>query len=129
MGETEQAPAEEGSFRRQQDAEGVRYETIEKPAATGVAYVDTPKAKYRRDKEMEAGKKRVAEAAELNAKRPPVIKSEAERRAEGYNTSVFRPNSLHADRTIKFNGVPVSQGLGALMRRVGSAKQEPVSNG
>lgn len=113
---------EAGTVRLVPTSEGIRFETIVKePTPPGQAYVETAKAKSRRELELEAGQKRVADAAREQANRPPRIISDAEKRATGQNTAVFRPNMIHADRVIGHNGAPVSQQLGALMRRVGSA--------
>lgn len=106
---------------------GVRFERTAEPEPTGQAYVQPQRAKTTRELEMEAGARRVAVNAEQVKNRPPRIISDKERQAEGFNTAVFRPNSLHADRVIGNNGSAVSQHLGAMMRKVGSAK--PVASG
>jgi len=113
----------DGTMSLVQTPEGMRFEPIVKPEPTGQAYVEPEKAKTRRDLEMEAGRKRVAEATELVKNRPPRIVSDAEKRAQGTNTPIFRPNTVHADRVVQHNGAPVSQAVGAVMRRVGAAKE------
>jgi hypothetical protein len=117
--------SEPGTDRLVQTAEGIRFEHIEQPAPTGQAYVEPARAKTRREQELEAGRLRVAQVAKEQALRPPRIKSEKELMAEGHNVPVFRPNMLQADRVISHNGAPVSQQLGALMRRVGSKVSAP----
>lgn len=104
---------------------GVRFERAAEPAPSGQAYVEQPRARSTREMEIEAGKRRVAIAAEQVKNRPPRVISDRERQAQGYNTSVFRPNQLHADRVIGHNGAAVSQQLGALMRKVGAAAPPP----
>ena len=115
MSELEQ----EGTRKIVQDAAGVHFEDVPQKEQTGTAYIEPEKAKTRRDLELELGKKRVAAAAELIKNRPPRIISEAERKAQGSNTPIFRPNSLYNDRVTGVNGNPVSQHVGALMRKVG----------
>ena len=116
----------EGAFRAVQDAEGVHFEKRPDPVKTGTAYVEPEKAKTRRELELQAGRRRIAEAAEEMKHRPPRVISEAEARAQPTNTPIFRPNSLYADRVASTNGMPVNQALGALMRRVGT-KAAPIS--
>ncbi len=111
--------SDEGAFEAIVTPTSVDYVKKPEPEKTGQAYVETPRAKTTRELEMEAGKRRVEEAQRLNATRPPRIIGEAERRAQGYNVEVFRPNMVHADRVTSVNGSPVSQQLGALMRKVG----------
>ena len=107
----------EGTTKLIQTPEGIRFEKIEQPEATGHAYVATERATTKRDQEIEAGRKRVAEAAALAASRPPRDRSEAEIRAEGQNVPVIRPNMPSLDR--------LNTGLGPLMRRVGAKVQAP----
>ena len=57
----------EGTTKLIQTPEGIRFEKIEQPEATGHAYVATERATTKRDQEIEAGRKRVAEAAALAA--------------------------------------------------------------
>jgi len=119
MSEATPQSSEAGTIRRIQTQDGVSFEKIPETAPTGQAYVEPEKAKTRRELELETGRKHVAAAAELIKNRPPRIISEAERRAQPSNVPVFRPNSLHSDRVASQNGQPVSQQLGALMRKVG----------
>jgi hypothetical protein len=101
-----------GAFKVVQDAQGVRYEkqpeVLVDPSRH--AYVEPPAAKSRRELEMEAGKRRVAEITKQLANHPPVKRSEAELRAQGTSTPVFRPNGMGLDR--------LQSGLGPLMRKV-----------
>jgi hypothetical protein len=117
MSEEAKQSEEAGTFRRVITDEGVKFEEIHKPPATGVAYVEPEKAKTRRDLELEAGKRRVAENAELIKNRPPRIISEAEKRAQGSSVPVFRPNQAWADRAIVNN--QRSTVMPELLRRVG----------
>jgi hypothetical protein len=112
--------SDEGAFAVLQTPHSVEYVKKPEPEKTGQAFVEPQRSKTTRELEMEAGRKRVEEQARLNANRPPRIISEAERRAQGYNVEVFRPNSVYADRTTRVDGAQVNQQLGALMRRVGS---------
>jgi hypothetical protein len=112
--------SDEGAFEALQTLTSIEYVKKPEPPPTGQAYVATARAMTTRELEMEAGKKRVAQAQRDIANRPPRIISEAERRAQGFNVEVFRPNTVYADRTTSVNGMPVNQQLGALMRRVGS---------
>lgn len=121
--------AEEGAFRRVITPNGVGFKKIDQPAATGQAYVETERAKTKRELEMEIGAKRVAQVAEQNKNRPPRQISEAERRAQPTNTPVFRPNSVYADRINRQSGQPVDQALGAMMRRVGGNVPKPEAVG
>jgi hypothetical protein len=116
---------EQGTVTMTQTPEGIRFEKAPAPAPTGQAYVETARAKTTRELELEAGRKRVADAAALAASRKPIVKSDAELRAEGYNVAVFRHNMLHADRVTGNNGSPVSQQLGALLRKVGTKVKAP----
>ncbi len=98
---------------------GVKFEPTEVLKPSGVAYVETAKAKTKRDLEMEAGAARVARAAEEQARRPPRIISEAERRAEGTNVPLLRPG-IALDR--------MQTGLGPLiMRKLGEKPPEITS--
>lgn len=109
---------------------GVRFEPAavqEKPP--GLAVVQSARARTTREQELAAGAARVAHFQELEKNRPPRIIPDKERKAEGFSTSVFRPNSVYADRLTGSNGMPVSQQLGALMRKVGGGKAEHVVNG
>jgi len=112
--------SDEGAFEALQTPTSIEYVKKPEPEPTGQAYVEPERAKTTRELEIEAGKKRVAQAQRDMANRPPRIISEAERRAQGYNVEVFRPNMVTADRVTSVNGMAVNQQLGALMRRVGS---------
>ena len=107
----------EGGFRVVQDETGVHFEKRVEPEKTGTAYIEPEKAKTRRDQEIEAGRARVAAAAERVKNRPPLVISENERRAQGQTVSLFRPNMSASDR---MNG-----GLGPLMRKVGGNVKVP----
>ena len=109
----------EGTQKLVQTEGGIRFEAVKQPEPTGQAYVMPDKAMTKRDQEIEAGRKRVAAAAALNASRPPRVRSEAEIRAEGQNVPVFRPNMPSLDR--------LNTGLGPLMRRVGAKVQAPAA--
>lgn len=117
--------SDEGDFEAVVTKHSVEYRKKPEPEKTGEAYVETPRAKTTRELEMEAGRKCVERAARDAANRPPRIISEAEKRAQGFNTEVFRPASVYADRVTSVNGMPVSQQLGALMRKVGSNQPQP----
>jgi len=104
--------SEAGTIRRVQTPEGVTFAPIPQVEPAGQAYVETQKAKTRRDLEMEAGRARVAHNAELVKNRPPRVISEKEARSQGTSTPVFRPNMKGLDRT--------QSGLGPLLRKVGS---------
>lgn len=54
----------------------------------------TARQQSQTDMEMEAGRRRVAMAAEQLANRPPVVLSEAEKKAMGTNTPVYRPGNF-----------------------------------
>eukprot|EP00919_Chromeraceae_sp_WS-2016_P030223 GHVR01071767.1.p3 GENE.GHVR01071767.1~~GHVR01071767.1.p3 ORF type:complete len:121 (-),score=10.58 GHVR01071767.1:1074-1436(-) len=114
--------SDEGAFEAIVTPTSVDYVKKPEPDKTGQAYVETPRAKTTRELEMKAGKRRVEEAQRMNANRPPRVISEAERRAQGFNVEVFRPNTVYADRVTSVNGSPVNQQLGALMRKVGGSK-------
>jgi hypothetical protein len=128
MSQTPQS-SEPGTVQIVQTPEGVRFENIEKPASTGQAYVEPPKAKTKREIEMEAGRLRVEQAQHELRTRPPRIKSQQEIMAEGTSVPVFRPNSVYADRVTGNNGAGISQEIGALMRRVGSRATTPAATG
>lgn len=106
----------EGEFKAIADDTGIHFEKRPEPVATGQAYVETPRAKSRRELELEAGRQRVAVAAEQVRNRPPRIIPEAEQRAQGQNTSVFRPG-MSLDR--------LNTGLGPLLRKVGANVPAP----
>jgi hypothetical protein len=109
----------EGTQKLIQTPAGVHFEAVAQEQPTGQAYVATSRAAARREEELAAGRKRVAENAALNASRPPRIISEKERMAEGGSVPVFRPNMPSLDR--------LNSGLGPLMRRVGSKVEAPAS--
>ena len=111
MPEEAQQSDEVGTFRRVVTPTSVSFEEIPKPAPTGQASVETAKSKSRRDLELEAGAKRVAENAALLKNRPPRVVSETERRSQGSSVPVFRPNMTASDNMTK--------GLGPLLRKVG----------
>jgi hypothetical protein len=112
--------SDEGAYEAIVTPTSVDYVKKPEPEKTGQAYVEPARAKTTRELEIEAGKRRVEQCAREMANRPPRIISEAERRAQGFNVEVFRPNTVYADRVTSVNGMPVNQQLGALMRRVGS---------
>lgn len=114
---TEINPAE-GEFKATQTAHSITFEKKPVQEQTGQASITTDKMASRRELEMAAGRKRIELAQQEMINRPPRVKSEAEIRAEGSNTPIFRPNSALADRITRHNGMPVSQQVGALMRKV-----------
>src|SRR5208282_299290 len=101
MSEEAQQSEEAGTFRRVITPTSVSFEEIPKPVSTGQAMVETAKSKSKRDLELEAGAKRVAEHAEFVRNRPPRIISEAERLAQGSSVPVFRPNMPASDNMTK----------------------------
>lgn len=108
--------SEPGTFERIQDKSGMHFKEVESPPKTGQAYIEPERAKTKRELELEAGKKRVADNATLIANRPPRIISDKERMATGQNVPVFRPAMLGVDR--------MSSGLGPALRKVGSAVKQ-----
>jgi hypothetical protein len=112
----------EGEFKMVHNGKSVEFEKIEHAAPQGQAMVPTERAQATRELEMAAGAKRVEQARLQQANRPPVVRSEAELKAEGTTTPVFRHNSPHADRVVTSNNQPISQQLGTLLRnKVGSS--------
>lgn len=108
----------EGQFKAVADETGIHFEKREEAASTGVAYIEPERAKTKRELELETGRKRVALVAEQMRHRPPRVISEAEARAQGRSTPVFRPG-MPLDR--------LNTGLGPLLRKVGSNVPQPPS--
>jgi hypothetical protein len=119
--------SDEGTFTMVQTPTSVTYEKKPEVAPTGQAYIEPARAKNTRELEMAAGAARVAKIREELKTRPPRIISDAEKRATGSSVEVFRPNDARADRVISHDGAPVSQQLGALMRRVAGNGMKPAS--
>lgn len=115
----------EGAFEAIVTPTSVDYIKKPEPEKTGQAYVETQRAKTTRELEMEAGRKRIEQAQHDMRTRPPRVISEAEKKAQGFNVEVFRPNSVHSDRVVSHNGLRVDQSLGALMRKVGGSVDKP----
>jgi hypothetical protein len=110
--------SEPDTVRMIQTPDGMRFEKNEPaPASQGTAYIEPEKARNRRELELEAGRKRVAENAAIVAARPPRAISEKELRSQGRSVPVFRPGQAHADR--------MNTGLGPLLRKVGTHVQAP----
>lgn len=71
------------------------------PASAGVT--ETPRMLTRREAEMEAGRRVVAQHEQLIRNRPIPVKTKAEIESEGHSMPVFRPGDFREYRDLKAN--------------------------